>query len=143
MIKNISFGYAKPNLHRRNTLKMGLSAWIAPAINVVSLPAHAQISVCTERSLVGTWRFISATHIVSALHPTFELRADGSTSDYDSFWDVIDNQLILRQDVSDFVFIAEVTANCSYLSGTSTTIFSFPPFNLPAEGTWSAEKISP
>lgn len=130
------------NRNRRTNLKLGIAAWITPIVNSVILPVHAQTSICSMLDLVGTWRFILSTHVVPALNPTFELRADGSTSDAASIWEVDGNQFTLRQDISDYIFVAELTSNCNYLSGTSTTSFTDPPFNLPENGVWSAERIS-
>ena len=115
--------------------------WIKPIVHSVALPAHAATSPCQTQHLVGIWRFISATHFVPAYYPQLELYQDGSTSDFNSEWAVIDNTFVLRQDVSDFIFRAPITLNCNLLNGTSTTAFTFPPYNLPANGTWSAEKI--
>lgn len=130
-------------ISKRTRLKFGMATWLAPIINAVTLPVHAQTSVCGMSDLAGTWRMISSTHFVAALNPTFELRVDGSTSDAASFWETQDHQFMLRQDVSDFIFMAELATNCSHLSGTSTTAFTFPPHNLPANGVWRAKRISP
>lgn len=127
------------NKTRRNILNI---AWTTPVITAISLPAHAQTSDCSVADLVGVWRFTSATHTVPDLNPTFELFADGSTSDLASTWSINNGEFVLRQDISDFVFTAPVTGDCNNLSGTSTTIFTGPPDNLPADGTWSAERAS-
>lgn len=110
-------------------------------MNSVVLPAHAITSVCNVFSLAGKWRFTSATHIVPAYYPDLELYQDGSTSDAASEWSISKGVLILRQDISDYIFRAKLTPECNHLSGTSTTAFTFPPYNQPENGTWSAEKI--
>ena len=118
------------------------SIWGTPIVTAVVLPAHAQMSICTLADFVGVWRFISATHIVSVLNPTFELFADGTTSDGASLWGINTNgDFFLQQDISDFSFIAPVTGDCNNLSGISTTVFTNPPNNLPENGTWSAERV--
>jgi len=67
------------NRIKRTGLKLGLVVWATPITTSVLLPVHAQTSICTMSDLVGIWQFISSTHIVPALNPTFKLRADGST----------------------------------------------------------------
>jgi len=124
---------------RRSVLK---GIWVAPIVTAITLPTHAQTSICSMTDLVGTWRFVSATHDVPALTPTFELFASGLTSDSASRWGITDDgDFYLEQDLGDFHFTAPLTSDCDNLSGTSTTRFTEPPFNLPPNGTWSAERI--
>lgn len=112
------------------------TAWTVPVITAIFLPAHAQMSICSMADLVGTWRFSFSTHFGES---DFELFSDG-TSDVFQSWEVINNSLIMSIDVTEYRFTAELSSNCDSLSGSSTSTLTFPPFNEPANGTWSAER---
>ena len=123
------------NNKRRNILKV---VWVTPVITAITLPVHAQTSTCSMADLVGNWRFTFSTHFGVS---EFTLFGDG-TSDVFHEWSVSGSTLIMSIDISEFRFIAELTSNCDQLSGTSTTVLTFPPHNLPENGTWVAERIS-
>ena len=116
------------------------SQWVKPVVSSILLPVHGQTSMCNELDLAGRWQFTQATHLIPAYQPFVDLFTDGSTSDASSMWGITNGEFWLFQDVSDFRFRAPVTSDCNNLSGTSTTAFTFPPFNLPENGTWSAVK---
>ena len=114
--------------------------WVKPIISSTVLPVHAATSICSVVDLAGRWRFTQSTHLVPAYSPFVDLFADGSTSDPASVWGITAGEFWLFQDARDHRFRATVTSDCSRLNGTSTTAFTFPPFNLPENGTWSAVK---
>ena len=134
--------------HKRRSILIALgvvtvlpSQWVKPLVSSVILPAHAQTSVCQVSDFVGQWAMTFSTHQPSGLYPNFELFADGSTSDLDSIWGINQGVFILRQDISDYVFTANISTDCGRLEGESTTVFDMPPQSLPSSGTWVAEKI--
>ncbi len=95
--------------------------WTTPIISAISLPAHAQTSVCLMADLVGRWRSASdGSYLI-------DLFADGSTSFSASFWSVNSSEFRLTSDISDVVFVAPVTSNCDELVGIQTVNIVSPP----------------
>ena len=94
--------------------------WTTPVVVAVSLPAHAQMSVCSMTDFVGRWRFSGST-------TTITLFADGTTTNSASRWSVSSGEFRLTSDFSDVVFVAPVTTNCDELVGTQTVNTMDPP----------------
>jgi len=95
--------------NKRRFLKLGAGVWTTPLVHKVSLPAHAQASICYANDLHGRW-------LITANSTTRKMIFfdDGTTND-SGIWTLIGNNL--QVNYSDGALAGQLLDGCKDMVG--------------------------